>query len=165
MAKKISPKIQQAAEKYLDSLGSSQEELTEKQREIVANCFKTRRIRVLILLVLGLIVAGVGFWSFQLGKKALASVVPHEADKIIFVSKTGEQSMPVQPGDVKKYTKVVTKLYWNCGACYVLAVFFLTSAFIIVPLSIRENKKILKAFIPRRQEQGEAHLENQISSE
>ena len=43
--KKVSPKVQQNAEQYLVSLGSSRELLTDKQWEIVTNFIKAQRIR------------------------------------------------------------------------------------------------------------------------
>ncbi len=150
--KKISPKAQQAAEKYLGSLGSSRTNLTDKQWEIIANYVKTEKMKMPVLLVFGIICAGLSFWAFWLGEKGMASIIPEKAHLITFVSKTGEESTPVNPDEFKNYMKAVIGLYWKCGSSFILAIFCFVSAFIIIPLTRRGNKRIFEAFIPRRQE-------------
>ena len=150
--KKISPKIQQAAEKYLGSLGSSRTDLTDKQWEIVVNHVKTQRMRVPILLVFGIIFAGLSLWAFWLGKKGMDSIMPNETSLVTFVSKAGDKSVSLNPDDMKNYIKAVTELYWQCGLSFTLAISFFVFAFITIPLTRRGNKRIFEAFIPHRQE-------------
>jgi hypothetical protein len=148
--KKISPRLQQAAEKYLSSIGASRADLSEKQWEIVVKHVKTQRMAVLILLIFGVILAGLSFWAFRLGEKGMASIIPEKAHLITFVSKTGEESASINPEDIKNYMKAVVDSYWNCGSSFALAGLFFTYAFITIPLTKRANKKMLEAFISHR---------------
>lgn len=150
--KKISKKVQQAAEKYLDSLGSSREQLTDKQWEATVNYVKSRQIAkvaIIFLLVFGVINACLSFWTFQLGRKGAASIVPNEAGQVIFVSKAGEKSMPINVNDIKNYMKAVAELYWQCGSCFVLATVFFAWVLISIPLTRRANRKMFEALVPR----------------
>ncbi|MDD5327861.1 MAG: hypothetical protein PHY02_08630 [Phycisphaerae bacterium] len=150
--KKISPRIQQAAEKYLDSIGASKADLSDKQWEIVADYVKAQRMVVPLLLIIGIISIGVSIWSFRLGEKGMASIIPEKAHLIKFISKTGEESTPVNPDEIKNYTEVIMGLYWKCGSFFMLAGFCFMFAFVNVPLNRRRNKRVFEAFIPHRQE-------------
>lgn len=156
MAKKISPKIQQAAEKYLDSLGSSREQLTEKQWEVVIGYVKYRRTSkqaVVTLLVFGTILACLALLAFQHSKKGVTSVIPKEVDKVVFIYKTnGESSKSLRPDDIRNYIRATAKLSWHTGSSFVLAIFMFGFAFIIIPLLRRRNRKMLEAFIQHKQE-------------
>lgn len=151
--KKISPKLQQITNKYLVSIGTSRADLSEKQWEIVAKHIKNQRITVSIILISGVIMAGLSLWAFRLGKKGLASMIPEKTHLITLVSETGEESAPINPEDMKNYMKAVADLYWNCGSTFILASIFFAQAFITVPLTRRANKKMLEAFISHKQEQ------------
>jgi hypothetical protein len=163
MGRKISPKIQLAAEKYLTSLGSSREQLTDKQWEIIANYVKTRRMKVPILLTGGIFCACMGFLYSWYAKNHIANILPDEA---VFVSKANKESaITLKPDDIKEHIDYLTHAYFMAGSLFILTVFMLGAVSICIPLMRRGNRKMLKAFIPRKQERGAARLENQISSE
>jgi len=156
--KKISPKVQEATEKYLTSLGSSKEQLTEKQWEIVTNYVKSRRVAKLTItffLIAGIFNAGLCYWAFHLGKHAINSMIPSETAQVTYVSKNGEKSIPLTPASITDYMKAAANLYWSAGSSFVLAVFFF-SWFIIAPLLRRSNRKMLEAFIPHITEEPKA---------
>ena len=153
--KKISEKVLAAGEKYLTSLGSSREQLTDKQWGVVVKYVKGQRITklcVAFFLIVGLICADLSLRAFRLGSKGLSSVIPNEVTEIIFVFKAGEESMPLKPDDVKDYINAAAWSYWLCGACFVLAVSFFASVLISLPLGRRLYKKMFEGLIPRKQE-------------
>lgn len=148
--KKISPKVQKAAKKYLVSLGSSREQLTDKQWQIIANYMKTERKKVPILLVFGVVWACMCFLCFRYAKNHIARIVPNE---VVFVSKADKEStITLKPDDIKEHIDYLRDAYFNAGSLFVLTVFMFTSVFITIPLMRRANRKMLEAFIPRRQE-------------
>jgi len=153
--KKISLKVQQTAEKYLASLGSSREQLTDKQWETVANYVKSRpiaKLAIIFLLIFGVINACLSFWTFQLGKKGMVSIMPNETGQVIFVSKAGEKSASLSRDYMNNYIKTVTDLYWQCGSSFTLAISLFALVLIAVPFTSRANRKLLEALIPRKQE-------------
>ena len=160
--KKISPKVQLAAEKYLASLGSSKEQLTDKQWEIVVNYMKFRRTANLTIigsLLFGVFIACSSFWALNCGKKAIDSIVPNDTREIVFISKPGETSIPVSPDYMKNYIKAVAKMYWHHGAEFVLAMWLFGLAAVSISLR-RDKQKMLEAFIPRSGETKITSLEN-----
>jgi hypothetical protein len=148
--KKISPKVQQAVEKYLGSLGFSRTDLTDKQWEIITNYVKTQRMKVPILLVFGVVSACLGFLYFQHAK----SYIDYAAlDEVIFISKAGKEPfISLKPDDIKKCFDYFTHGYFMAGFIFAGSVFCFTSIFILIPLTRRENKRMFKAFIPCKQE-------------
>ena len=153
--KKTSEKVLAAGEKYLTSLGSSREQLTDKQWGVVVKYVKGQRITklcVAFFLIVGLICADLSLRAFRLGSKGLASVIPNEVAEIILVFKAGEESMLLKPDDVKDYINAAAGSYWLCGACFVLAVSSFALAFISLPLGRRLYKKMFEGLIPRKGE-------------
>ncbi len=161
--RKISKKVEQAAEKYLGSLGSSRTDLTNKQWEIIANYVKTERMKVPILLVFGVIFACLGFLYLQRAKSHIAYVVP---DEVIFISKAGQEpSIPLKPDDIKEHIDYFTHGYFMTGSLFILTVFFFTFVFITIPLTRRGNKRMFEAFISHRQKSKTASPGNRMSLE
>jgi hypothetical protein len=147
--RKISKKAQKAAEKYLNSLGSSREQLTDKQWNAVVNYVKRQRPRIpiFIFLILSLIMAGLSFWAFQSGSKLISIATPSETIEVIFVSEAGEES--VEASDFSCYIRSVAKSYWHCGNAYALTLLNLFALFIFC-FYRHTQRKTLEAFIPRK---------------
>ena len=148
--KEVSPKVQQAAEKYLGSLGYSRTDLTDKQWEIIINYVKTQRMVVPFLLVFGVVSACLGFLFLQSAKSYIAYVVPKE---VIFISKAGQEPfISLKPDDIKEYIDYFTHGYFMAGYLFMLTVFLFIFIFVNIPLTRRENKRMFEAFIPHKQE-------------
>ena len=152
--KKISKKVQQAAEKYLDSLGSSREQLSDKQWEVFANYVKSRRMVVLIVtlsLGVGIFSARFSLRAFQRGNEEIASLIPEEVQKVVFVSKAGEEISTLVPGIIKLDVKNAAWAYWQSAAGLTVAAFVFLQLLIYILLDRRNMKKTVEAFIPRKQ--------------
>jgi hypothetical protein len=148
--RKISKKAQKAAEKYLHSLGSSREQLTDKQWNVVANYSKKQRLIVPSLLLCGVLSAGLSFWTFQLSNKAVSSIIPSETTKVVFVFKANEEFMSQKSSSFCRRVSAATQLYWYVGATYIITISCFIAAFITTPLARRNQKKVLNPFIPRK---------------
>lgn len=165
MAKKISPEIQHAAEKYLATLGSSRQQLTDEQWRVVIKHIKNRRMRGLcmfIFLCLAVLLLWLGFRAYRSAHYFLPEVLPVESVRIY----QGDSETLVEPQvqEIQNYINLSLKYGVKLG-CYCL----MGLLCLITPFDVwwrtRRMDKVLEAFILRKQEQGEAHLENQISSE
>jgi len=151
-AKKISPKVQQATEKYLASLGSSRDQLTEKQWQTIANYIRAQRMKVLFFLIFGIIFACVSFWAYQLGNKGATLTIPNEADEVIFVSKADAASTePLKAEHIRNCVQRVGALQWRSGMTFTIALYFLVFTF-MVPFERTQMKKTLRPFIPLKQD-------------
>jgi hypothetical protein len=162
VTKKISPKVQLAAEKYLALLGSSKEQLTDRQWQVVINYVKSQsvaKLAITFLLIFCILTAYLSFWAFKLGQKGINSIVPNQTAEIILISKSGEKSQPIKPDEMKNYTKAIAKLYWHHGAEFVMAMFML-SLVILSFVERRAKRKMLEAFIPRAGESQTTSPEN-----
>jgi membrane-associated protease RseP (regulator of RpoE activity) len=131
--KKISPKVHQSAERYLASLDSSRELLTNEQWDIIVNYVKAQRMKVPILLILGVIQLCLAFIYFQRTNKYIASIIPLTQDYI------------------KKSVEYIRDGYFMTGSLFVLAVSSFTFV-LLVPIVRGWNKRMLKPFIPHKQE-------------
>lgn len=151
--KKISPKVQQATEKYLASLGSSREKLTQEQWEIIANHIRLQRITKLIVVILLIgVVINLLFACIWL-KMCHESMETLISEKFSYINKFKEElSSPLQLYLVKLGVVgglVVPSFALGCKFCIML--FLLISA-VATPFEIRKNKRNLEAFIPHTQE-------------
>jgi hypothetical protein len=155
MAKrKISQKTQQTAEKYLVSLGSSREQLSDKQWEVFANYVKSRRMLVLIVtlsLGAGIFSGRFSLRAFQRGNEEIALLIPEEVQKVVFVSKAGEEISTLVPGIIKLDAKNAALAYWRSAAGLTVAAFFFLQLLLYILLDRRNMKKTVEAFIPREQ--------------
>ncbi|MHC4157967.1 MAG: hypothetical protein ACYSSO_02705 [Planctomycetota bacterium] len=148
--KKISQKIQQAAEKYLASHGSSREQLTDKQWEVFANYVKSRRMVVLFVtlsLAISIFNAYLSLLAFQLGNQGVSSMIPSEAERVIFISKAGEEISSSVPSLLKLNAKYAGLAYWLSGLFLITAIFFFLQLLSYILLDRRNMKKTIDAFI------------------
>lgn len=147
--KKISPKVQLAAEEFLASIGSSREQLTERQWEAVARAvkgLKTAKIAIAALLVFGAVCAGLSFWGFSLGSRMITSAVPEGTKEIVFISEAGEESRPESADYMKCYIRAAARISWQHGTQLGLAAAFCYTA-IIGAMSRRDKRKLLQALL------------------
>ncbi len=149
--KRISERVRRATEKYLSSLGTSREKLTEKQWKFIADHIKRTRMSVLLLLAFGVICVCLSIWNYRL-KREYANIVP---DEVVFVYRAGtESAMPLTPGVIENYIDLLTNVAFRMGTLYVITCFMFFSAFLLIPLERRGFRKILKAFIRLEEEPG-----------
>ena len=157
----VSGKIQQAADKYLGSLDSSRDQLTDEQWRIVVAYIKLRRTykpQLVFLLLLSVIWAVSAFWYLYYISKLVAVVVPHET---IFVSKAvDEPTIPLDPDDIQEFIDNAAKAYFGTGAATIAALLFF-SYVVAIPIHTRHRRKILESFIPRSQQHKAPSEENQ----
>ena len=151
MAKKISPKIQQAAEKYLASLGSSREQLTEEQWRVLATHIKRqphlKRSRI-VLLFFGIIFGSLTILGFCLTNKRVRLYVP---DDTVSIQKAGSESATsLKPEEIENIIRGYIRFGSNITRSFDFTVFFFVS-FGIFWLTERELNKILRVFIPKRE--------------
>ena len=165
MGRKISPEIQHVAEKYLASLGSSRWQLTYEQWRVVTRHIKYRRVRGLwmfICLCLAVLLLWSGFRTYRHAHGFLSEVLPVKSVRIY----QGDRETLVEPQvqEIQNYINLSLKYGAKIGYYCLMGLFFL-----IIPfdhwLWTKRMDKVLEAFILRKQEQGAARLENQMSSE
>lgn len=147
--KKISPKIQQAAEKYLASLGSSREQLTDKQWETLAAHIKlqrNRKIGRIVFLLFGIIFASLTVWVFCITKERIQFYVP---DDTISIQMYGQEPViSLEPEQIENIIKGYVDL--GSGIARLFDFTLLNFAFFGLSWLInREHNKILRVFIPK----------------
>ena len=157
MAKrKISKKVEQAAEKYLASLGSSRDHLTETQWEIVARHVKTRKaqkIGIPLFILFGVLSIFTSLYWLKLGQKATTLIIPNEVNRESIANKEIQETKYNLTADlVRIYTKSMAFSYWMSGTKFMLMLFCFWAAFVEMPLRMRTNRKFFEAFIPHVQE-------------
>ena len=150
MAKKtISLNIQQSAERYLASLNSSRERLTDEQWETVTTHVKLQRnrkiARVVFLLVV-IIFASLTIWGFCIINKRIQLYVPNG---IISVTEEGSESaITLKPEEIEcvisGYVRIGS-IITRCFDCTVLFLFF----FVITWIEERQRNKIFRVFMPK----------------
>ncbi len=149
MGKKISRKIQKAAEEYLALLGSSPQQLTEKQWHLTVNFIRALRVTkpmITVFLIIGIALTYLAFLYSDWTKREIAKVVPTGT---IFLHDADDKSiLPLQPCEIRDYLESLSSLSFNTGPAFILAV-FLFLLVIIIPLYRRAHGKILEAFIKR----------------
>jgi len=151
--KKISPKIQEATEKYLASLGSTREKLTDKQWEIIANHIKRQRATKLIVAILLICVVISFLFACVWLKMCHESIETLISEKFSYINEFKEElSSPLQLYLIK--LGIVGGLVvpsFALGSKLVIILFFLLSA-ITYPFDMRREKRTIEAFIPPTQE-------------
>lgn len=151
--KKISLKIQQATEKYLTSLGSSREQLTDKQWHIITKHIKIQRMTkpiVLCCLISGLVLMGVTLFYHHWARYEIERVTPNHP--IDFHELGDDGTIRVWPQEIKDYLELLSSMSFHTGPAFILGVLLLVAAFAI-PLTMRKNQKNLEEFIPRNNRQ------------
>ena len=148
-----SPKIQQATEKYLGSLGSSREQLTDKQWRIVTKHVKFQRMVkpiVLCCLMLGLMLMGITLFYHRWARYDIERVTPNHPIDLRELGDDG--TIRVYPQQIKEYLELLASMSFYTGPAFILGVLLLVAVF-AVPLRIYENKKKFEEFIPRKNQQ------------
>jgi len=148
-----SPKVRQATEKYLASLGSSREQLTDKQWHIIARHVKSQRLIkpiVLCCLILGLALMGITLFYNRWAAYEIERVTPNHPIDLRELGDDG--TIRVFPQEIKDYLELLSSMSFHTGPAFVLGVFLLVAVF-TVPLLIRRNRKTLEEFIPRKNQQ------------
>ena len=151
MSKKISPKLQQAAEKYLLTLGSSRQYLTDKQWEIFLRHFKVERqlrwMTPFILLPFAIIMTFITFIAFRRANQTISSLVP---DEVVYVRKANEETpVAIKPDQIKAYLNYIQKGAWLSGAGLANS----TLLFTVIVLSIilkGHRRKCIEALVDRK---------------
>ena len=150
--KKISPKVQHAAEKYLASLGSSREQLTDKQWEVFVNYVKVQRsfkTCMPIILLLAIICAYFTFFGFQKTNKLITRVVP---DEVIYVTKEASESpISLEPDIIKGYLERVRDLSFDTAGLFMITVMML-NVFVLRLIFKKHRLKAIEALVQRKQE-------------
>ncbi len=145
--KKPSFKLQQATQEYLAGLGTSAENLSDEQLEVVTECVRTqRRVKPIliscVLLALGLIC--ITAFYVHLTKYEIAKMTPNQP---VFFYKAGERgTIRLLPVEIRNYLKGLSSLSLNTGVAFFLAFFFCMSV-IFIPLQKHKNKTMLEVFI------------------
>lgn len=161
VGRKISKKVQQAAEKYLASYDSSREQLTDKQWEVVVNHVKSQRfikVKLAIILSVAVFEACLFVWAWRLTDELIAKVVP---DKTMYVI-DGETQDPIDlaPNDIKTYLQKLSNISFDAGATFSLAI--LLFAGVAVAFAFRKRRlKMIEAVIERKKESKVASEEDQ----
>jgi len=148
-----SPKIQRATEKYLGSLGSSREQLTDKQWRIVTKHVKFQRMVkpiVLCCLMLGLMLMGITLFYHRWARYDIERVTPNHPIDLRELGDDG--TIRVYPQQIKEYLELLASMSFYTGPAFILGVLLLVAVF-AVPLRIYENKKKFEEFIPRKNQQ------------
>jgi len=148
-----SPKIQRATEKYLGSLGSSREQLTDKQWRIVTKHVKFQRMVkpiVLCCLMLGLMLMGITLFYHRWARYDIERVTPNHPIDLRELGDDG--TIRVYPQQIKEYLELLASMSFYTGPSFILGVLLLVAVF-AVPLRIYENKKKFEEFIPRKNQQ------------
>jgi hypothetical protein len=151
--KKISLKAQQATEKYLTSLGSSREQLTDKQWHIVTKHVKSQRLVrpiVLCCLILGLVLMSITFFYSRWARYEIERVTPNHPIDLTELGDDG--TVRVWPQEIKDYLELLSSMSFHTGPAFILGILLLVAVF-TVPLMIRKNRKKLEEFIPRKNQQ------------
>lgn len=165
MGRKISPEIQHAAEKYLASLGSSRWQLNYEQWRVVIKHIKDRRKRGLSMFLF-LCLAVLMLWSsvtkYRDAHYFLLEVLPVKSVHIY--QDDSETLVEPQVQEIQNYINQSLKYGARIGCSCLIGLLCLINP-LFIWFQPRRMDKVLEAFIPRRQEQGEARLENQMSSE
>lgn len=150
MGRKISPKIQHATEEFLATLGSSPQQLTEKQWEVVVNHIKYQRtIKVVLpmILLFAVFYTWLTIWAFQRTNNLIDRAVP---DEVIYVSKAGtETSIPFEPDQIKTYLESLKKSSFHSAAGVFFAPFFFT-IFVCYFLFRKHKVKVIQAVVERK---------------
>ena len=151
MAKKISPKIQEATEEFLATLGSSREQLTDEQWRVLATHIKrqphVKRSRI-VLLLFGIIFGSLTVLGFCLTNKRVRLYVP---DDTVTIKKAGSKSViSLKPEEIENIIRWYIRFGSSIARSFDFTVFFFVS-FGIFWLTEREHNKILRAFISKRE--------------
>ena len=144
-----SPKVQQAAEKYLASLGSSRRQLTDEQWHIITKQVKSQRMvwpTILCCLILGIALIGITIFYCRWAGYQIERATP---DHPVYLREAGEGgTIQLSPQEIKDYLELLSSTSFNTGPAFILGVLLLLAA-LAVPSVIRRNRKKLEAFIPR----------------
>jgi len=151
--KKVSHKLQQGCEKYLASLGSSRDQLTEIQWEVLVNNVgveQTFRWAIpFFILPFALFHICLTVWSVHRTNELVNLAVPNEA---VYVSKTkGGLSTLLAPDQIKTYLVQLKKSSFNTCAGLVNSILF--SMIVIFRFVLRKHRlKVIEAVIVRKQD-------------
>ncbi len=160
MAKKISPAVRAAAEEYIASLGSSRENLTERQWQVVTKYVKQRRFFTLAL-VLCVVFAAAHLWAAHRAWVYYPELLAELASAIPAGVQQAADSDPAEPPPdlLRRFAQI--SLVFALRVVSYLAVGF---AFLAVPLlsalSSHRTGKMIAAFLPSGQPAETAALDN-----
>ena len=145
--RRFSKQAQATAEKYLVSMGTSADQLTDEQLKIVVNFTKARRVTtpmVVAFVVLGLALGWLGFVYNGWAERKIEKATPA---RTIFLSEADNDAvMSIEPYEIKTYLESLASLSFNTGPAFMLAVVLLSLA-VIIPLYRRSTANLLEAFI------------------
>ncbi len=162
--RKVSQKVQQATEKYLASLKSSREQLTDKQWEVLINHIKCQQIFKwaipFFLLPLAVFHTCLTIWSFHRTNELIKLVVP---DEVVYVSRASDQTpTSLEPDRIKTYLQRLKKFSFHSAVGLINA----TLLFMVVILRVVYKKhrlKIIEAVIERKEEPKVTSQENPLT--
>ena len=148
--KKISKKVQQAAEKYLASLDSSREQLTDKQWEVFINYIKTERnfkMFMPILFLLMIVMACCTIHAFKFTNKSINKIVP---DEVVYVRKaTDESTISLEPSQIEEHLEWIRDLSSNTALLFMGTVLIATVFFIRIFFK-KYRLKSVEALVQRK---------------
>jgi hypothetical protein len=148
--KDIHPKLRKTAEEYLASLNSSQEQLTDKQWEILINHIKVEHQFKWVtpcILVLGLLLACLSIFSFIRASDCITSAVPENT--IYVITEPDRNPITLEPEYIRNYLEYLRKMSWNSAAGLVNA----TLLFVVVTMRFvlsKHRRKYIEALVERR---------------
>ena len=147
-----SSKVQRAAEKYLASLDSSRQQLTDKQWRIVTKHVETQRMVkpiILCCLILGLVLMGITLFYHYWAKYEIERVTPNHPVDFRELGDNNDRTIRLWPREIKNYLELLSSMSFHTGPAFILGTLLLVAVFAI-PLAVREHRKKLEEFIPRK---------------
>jgi hypothetical protein len=144
---RTTPRIVKATEKYIASIGTKREELTEEQWNFMLNYVKMRHLRIPLLMILGLFCAGMTLAYWHLGHKYFTNALPDNTIKIEFNGQ--KEAISLSSEEVRKYFSYVTHCYMNAGVQFMLALQFLVFAILGATLTRTTNRKMHRILLYR----------------